>query len=202
LDVGGRIQPYRGLFEVKGASYLAIDRILGGLVDVIAEAEHIPFADEIFDFVLCTQVLSYVTEPAVAVAEMYRVLKNGGFLFLSAPAFFPTHHDERWRFTQSGLQTLLSRFSDVQIMPEGHSFAGLCRTVNVSLNISLHNPLVRRVLRRIIIPLVNFLGSKLDRFSANNDQLITNISCFAQKKDSSIETNLVENDFDESFSKS
>jgi arsenite methyltransferase len=44
------------------------------------DAASLPVADESFDAALCVQVLEYVTKPAVALAEMHRVLKPGGRL--------------------------------------------------------------------------------------------------------------------------
>jgi arsenite methyltransferase len=44
------------------------------------DATSLPVADGSFDAALCVQVLEYVTRPAVALAEMHRVLKPGGRL--------------------------------------------------------------------------------------------------------------------------
>lgn len=181
LDVGGRIQPYRPLLEGRLEYYWAVDPILGGLVDIIAVGEHLPFCDDSFDLVFCTQVLGYVDEPAKVISELYRVMQPGGLLLLSAPALFPLHHDERWRFLPDGLRVLFSRFARVEILPEGYSISGLFRTTNVCFNIFVQKPLFRKLIAKTLIPILNFIGMYFDRLSNGNDRFTTNFSCLARK---------------------
>jgi SAM-dependent methyltransferase len=116
LDVGGRLQPYRPLLEARTRSYVAVDLQTTPLVNVGAAAEALPFRDEQFDFVICTQVLEYLPNPAAAVAEIRRVLCKGGHLFLSAPSVFPrTNEKECWRFLPEGLRHLLREFESVEV---------------------------------------------------------------------------------------
>jgi SAM-dependent methyltransferase len=98
LDVGGRIQRYRPLLESRIEHYVAVDLQLEGLVDVLATAVCLPFGEDTFDIVLCSQVLHYVPDPGLAINEMHRVLRPGGKLFLTTPSLFPEHHDHLWRF--------------------------------------------------------------------------------------------------------
>ena len=134
LDVGGRIQPYRALLGERCTRYLAIDVSPTPLVDVIGQAECLPFRDRQFDLVLCTQVLEYVPDPPLVVNEIYRTLKAGGLLLLSAPAVFPRDSEtEYWRFLPCGLKRLLSKFSSVEVVAEGNSLVGFIRTTNVCL---------------------------------------------------------------------
>jgi len=180
LDVGGRIQPYRRLLAPSLALYVAIDPILEGLVNVVAVGERLPFPAGSFDLVLCTQVLNYVRDPSIVVAEIRRVLKPGGYLMLSAPAIFPRHHDERWRFLPDGLEILLERFSGVEIVPEGHSVAGVCRTVNSAIAIEDRHWRVAGVLQSTVVPTLNVVGLYLDRLS-KSERLTANYSVLAQK---------------------
>lgn len=48
-------------------------------------AENLPFPDNSFDLVTCQTVLIHVPEPAKAIKEMKRVLKNGGTLLCVEP---------------------------------------------------------------------------------------------------------------------
>lgn len=76
LDLGGRLQPFRALIEDRLRFYVAIDPVLEGLLDVVAVGEKIPFQDESFELVICTQVLCYVSEPSQVISEIHRVLKK------------------------------------------------------------------------------------------------------------------------------
>jgi SAM-dependent methyltransferase len=181
IDIGGRIQPYRSLLGKRQKKYVAIDPQATGLVDAIAVGEHLPFKDEMFELAFCTQTLGYVDNPSWVVAEIHRVLRPGATFILSVPAFFPKHHDERWRFLPEGLETLLSCFSRSTVCPEGNSIAGICRTANVCLNLYFKNRLFRKIISTTAIPAINLCGIYLDHFSGGNDRLTANFSAIATK---------------------
>lgn len=182
LDIGGRIQPYRPLVEGRARCYVALDPQLEGIVDVVAVGEHLPLADATFDLVICAQVLSYVSSPERVVGEIRRVLKPGGALLLSAPAFFPRHHDERWRFLPEGLRHLLADFSRIEIAPEGCSIAGMCRTINIGLRLLLlRKPWLRAPIERMLIPLINLCGLAGDSLSKGSERFTANYSALAIK---------------------
>lgn len=90
----------------------------------------LPFPNEMFDGVVLTEVLEHCTHPAVAVSEVFRVLKPGGLLLVTSPFLWPDHRTEDykdyWRFTEQAWELLLSAFRDVQITacaltPEGQA---------------------------------------------------------------------------------
>ena len=62
-----------------------------------------------FDYVVCTEVLEHTNQPFKAVEEIHRILKSGGYLFLSVPCNFRIHGPlpDCWRFTEHGLKALL-----------------------------------------------------------------------------------------------
>jgi SAM-dependent methyltransferase len=75
----------------------------------------LPLQSDSIDMIGAFDVLEHIPEEAETIAECYRILKPGGFLFLSGPAyqFLYTHqdkmvHHER-RYTTSGLK---QKFSD------------------------------------------------------------------------------------------
>ena len=181
IDVGGRIQPYRSLMGDRENSYVAVDPQLEGLTDVVAIGESLPFRDSVFDFAICTQVLTYASNPNALVQEIHRVLKRTGALFLTVPSFFPEHHDERWRFLPDGLREMFDYWSDVEILPEGNSSVGLLRSVSISIAESENKSRVKSfVSDRVLIPGINQISARLiDRNS--NTSMTPNYSVWAEK---------------------
>ena len=172
LDIGGRIQPYRTL--LPETRYLAIDLRVTPLVNVVANAERIPFPSQGFDLVLCTQMLEYAPDPGLVLSEIHRVLKPGGRVLLSVPSVFPQDADEdRWRFLPPGIRQLLSAFSEVEIVPEGGSIAGFFRTINVCLHMFAKYSAIRTVLSYTVIPALNLMGLEEIARSSNEVFAVT-----------------------------
>ena len=59
--------------------------------DVICDITDMPFPDETFDAVMCTEVLEHVKNPELAIKELIRVLKKNGKIILTAPFGSYTH---------------------------------------------------------------------------------------------------------------
>jgi SAM-dependent methyltransferase len=186
LDVGGRLQPYRPLLANRLGSYTAVDPCFEGLLNVVAVGEALPFQSEVFDLVVCTQVLNYSPEPFRMIAEIHRVLRPGAALFLSVPAIFPRYADQRWRFMPEGLEVLLSAFSSLKIEPEGWSIAGLFRLLNLFVDTACLDRFkgswrVSGLVSSVVFPMMNLAGQALDVLSRGNTQFTTNYSCLALK---------------------
>jgi SAM-dependent methyltransferase len=91
LDVGCGEKVYAGLFSKAryvGMDYTAEKRN----VDLVADATRIPFPDSSFDLVICSEVLEHVYRSDLAIAELKRVTRPGGWLYLSTPFLFPIHN--------------------------------------------------------------------------------------------------------------
>jgi SAM-dependent methyltransferase len=182
LDIGGRLQPYRSLLEDRARNYIAVDLKMTPLVDVGAAAEALPFRDEQFDFVICTQVFEYLPDPALAVSEIKRVLRKGGILFLSAPSVFLQENDrECWRFLPQGLRHLLREFEDVKVLAEGNSFTGFFRTGNVFLTSFFRPRRLAPLWRWSFVPFLNIFGYLVDQIAGDNEQFTANYSVWARK---------------------
>lgn len=110
LDVGCGRKPYRILFDGVVDEYFGIDLSRGGnsAADACGSALQLPLLTESLETVLCTQVLEHLPDPKQAVQEMYRVLKKGGHLILTAPMVWELHAEpfDYFRFTRYGLETL------------------------------------------------------------------------------------------------
>ena len=78
-------------------------------------AEALPFPDQTFDMVAAVELLEHMKDDEKVLGEFSRVLKKGGFLFLTVPAyqFLWTEHDDalghQRRYTLGGLRDKLQR---------------------------------------------------------------------------------------------
>lgn len=110
LDVGcgGRIyEPF-----IDAGEYIGIDveesghDRTGKIVDRFFDGTSIPFDDDRFDLVLCTEVLEHAVDAEKLFAEMKRVLKPNAALFLTVPYIWGEHevpYDFR-RYTTYGIR--------------------------------------------------------------------------------------------------
>lgn len=120
LDVGCGRKPYVSLFP-RIDKHIGIDipTSMHGLsqVDVAGSILFLPFTNDFFDNVLCTEVLEHVPEPLMALREMWRVAKPGGILLLTVPLSEQLHEEpyDFYRFTKYVLDYIL-RKSDWQVL--------------------------------------------------------------------------------------
>lgn len=95
LDVGCGIKPYQSLFNA--ASYIGIDIEGGGhkdrdkLPDKFFDGTTIPYPDNSFDAVICTEVLEHTPDPEKLLSEIKRVLKTGGDFYMTMPFVWYEH---------------------------------------------------------------------------------------------------------------
>jgi ubiquinone/menaquinone biosynthesis C-methylase UbiE len=55
----------------------------------MADVSGLPFKDDFFDLVICSEVLEHIPEDEGAASEIIRVLKTGHNLVVSVPRFLP-----------------------------------------------------------------------------------------------------------------
>lgn len=111
LDYGAADSPYRELLP-QASDWVAAD--LGGNPQAQMQLNpdgSVPSDAAQFDLVLSTQVLEHVADPALYLAECYRVLKPGGRLVLSTHGMMVWHPDPHdfWRWTSEGLKLAVER---------------------------------------------------------------------------------------------
>lgn len=84
-------------------------------VDVVGDAHTLPFKDESVDVILFKNVLEHIRNPAVVMAEIRRVLKTGGCLYIKLPFLQPFHAvpDDYQRYTVSGMKELLKDYTEL-----------------------------------------------------------------------------------------
>jgi SAM-dependent methyltransferase len=115
LDAGAGEGRFKHYFQ--HTRYIPIDLAVGdemwdySSIKVCTDLGRLSFRDGVFDGVICTQVLEHVPEPAYVVAELARVLKPGGHLYLSAPQGWHQHQKpyDYFRFTSFALNRIFER---------------------------------------------------------------------------------------------
>jgi SAM-dependent methyltransferase len=56
---------------------------------ILADAQHLPFKDNAFDKVLCTEVLEHIPDDRAGIRELFRVAKPGAAVAVSVPRYWP-----------------------------------------------------------------------------------------------------------------
>lgn len=97
---------------------------------VLGDAERLPFKDNSFPMVICTDVLEHFPDPHKPLKEIFRVLAPGGFLVGSVPVQSPiwslrflssTHPGEpfHYLFKKNELKKLLSSYGKTKKINKG-----------------------------------------------------------------------------------
>jgi len=123
LDIGCSNSPYIKYFPNR----IGLDIQNGPRVDVVADAHKLPFEDEKFDNILCTEVLEHLHSPHLAISEMKRVLKKDGKLILSTRFIFPLHDtpNDYYRYTKYGLRYLFKDWQIIELEEEANTITTL-----------------------------------------------------------------------------
>ncbi|MGE0200599.1 MAG: methyltransferase domain-containing protein [Candidatus Melainabacteria bacterium] len=86
-------------------------------LEVVGDAHFLPFTDASLDAVVCETMLEHVPEPERVIAEMTRVLKPGGRVFVLMPFMFGFHAapNDFERYTHKGLLFRMRGFACEQL---------------------------------------------------------------------------------------
>lgn len=168
LDAGAGESVYKKYFS--HCDYKAIDLAVGESrwnytnLDYVGPLHKMPIEDEVFDAVLCTQVLEHLEWPRESVKEMQRVLKPGGKLYMTVPMAHPEHQTpyDFFRYTSYGLESICRHagFIDIKITPFGGLWVRwayeLPRGLSIFPSTGLHNK-KPNMLGMALLPLKVFL---------------------------------------------
>ena len=75
--------------RLKSQEFFEPDNVNKSLTLTVADALDLPFADDSFDKVICSEVLEHIPDYAAVLLEINRVLKPGGVFAASVPRFGP-----------------------------------------------------------------------------------------------------------------
>lgn len=133
LDIGCGNSPFRHLLDPARTHYQGIDVEVAASFGyrnpdtVYYDGKIIPFADNSFDALLCTEVLEHVPEAGPFVREMHRVLKPGGLALVTIPWSARFHYQpyDYHRYTPSMLQLIFAPFRECTVRPRGTDFSSI-----------------------------------------------------------------------------
>jgi ubiquinone/menaquinone biosynthesis C-methylase UbiE len=120
-DIGGcspfqkKLKPHKEKFI--NCVYKTVDIDLSCNPDILADIHDLPISSQSADGVLCLSVLEHVRDPFRVVAEVYRIIKPGGYALFHVPFIYPYHGLDYWRFSEDGVKCLFGEFSAIEICP-------------------------------------------------------------------------------------
>lgn len=171
-----------------GVDYIALDYpatgrdLYGARPDVFADARMLPFADAVFDGAICLEVLEHVSDPALVVAEIARVIRPGGTVWLSMPFLYPLHDApyDFQRYTEFGLRRDIERagMRVIALRRTNHALraAGVLACLAVAGSIEARAGLLRWVLlpfAAAIVLTINLLAWSLSNVWPDWDHMAT-----------------------------
>lgn len=115
MDFGAGRKPYKSLFNVS--AYIGVDIEKSGhshdnsQIDVYYDGITIPFPDDHFDSILCSEVLEHIFEPDLILPELFRTLKPGGKILITVPFCWNEHEIpyDFARYSSFGIRHLLEK---------------------------------------------------------------------------------------------
>jgi len=110
LDVGS------GERRLSLSNFLNLDVAKNKYVDVVADAQYLPFKENVFDLIICEHLLEHVRKPWVVIEDIHRVLKHGRFIYVEVPFMTPYHGRPHHYFNMSreGIEVLCEKFQKVK----------------------------------------------------------------------------------------
>lgn len=197
LDFGCGSKPYKSLFTVE--EYIGLDYENEGhphkneQIDVFYDGSNIPFDDNTFDSILCSEVFEHISDLPQVIRELSRVLKPGGKMLITCPFVWPEHERpyDFARYTQYSLRKDLEK-EGIQIMimdKSGDFFSATWQLMVAYIHdiflskLSLGNraPVIANVARKIIVLILNGIGKGLDYILPKSKDLYLNNVVIAEK---------------------
>ncbi|MBN9380255.1 MAG: methyltransferase domain-containing protein [Chitinophagaceae bacterium] len=194
LDFGCGSKPYRSLFDVE--EYIGVDYYNEGhphdneQIDFFYDGKKLPFCDQNFDSVLCSEVFEHVFNLDEALAEINRVLKTDGRILITCPFVWNEHevpHDYA-RYTRFALEDILKRagFEIMEFSKSGNFILVIHQEWVLYFKLLLQKKsrkffLFRWLYKVFFVFLPNLTGSVLNALLPENDSLYLNNIVLARK---------------------
>jgi ubiquinone/menaquinone biosynthesis C-methylase UbiE len=186
LDVGCGQKPYKHLFSFD--EYIGMDIENPGhdhsneQIDIFYDGHTFPFSDNIYDSVICNQVLEHVFNPDHFLKEVNRVLKPRGYFLLTVPFVWDEHEqpNDYARYSSYGLTHLLKMtgFEVVEYRKSINDFRLIFQLINAYIykkTVTRNTKLNSFFMLAFMAP-INLLGELVGLcLPKNNDLYLDNI---------------------------
>jgi len=191
LDFGCGIKPYQSLFQVE--QYIGVDIENKGhsndisKVDFFYDGHTLPFADNSFDSVFTSEVLTHIFNIDEIMLELYRVLKPGGCILVTVPFVWYENEtpNDSVRYTFFGVKYLFEKygFRIEKINKSGSFFLTALQMMIAFLYTHLFPRKVwlKIILTFIFISPLNILGIIFSKLLPKNNEFYQNIILIAKK---------------------
>lgn len=178
LDIGGTKLKKRGNFNVENygfqVKYLNINPETAP--DFLCDASSIPTEDNLFDGVICSEVLEHVEDPRPIMKEIFRVLKSEGAALVVVPFMYHVHADpyDFGRYTDYYWKQLAKDigFREAQIEYQGTIYGVMANLIKLwameQLKIDRGHYFKNIALNFIVPRLVNFLMARDEKEAKNS----------------------------------
>jgi len=140
LDIGCGNQDFADFF---GKKYIGLDYPVTRSIHhsvpptIYGDGYNLPIKSVSVQSVALLQVLEHLSEPSRVISEIYRVLKPGGYLLLTAPMISQIHGEpyDFYRYTKYGITYLLEKngFEIVEVLENGSFYALMGLMLNIYL---------------------------------------------------------------------
>lgn len=199
MDFGCGSKPYQSLFS-NVTEYVGLDYAGEGhsheqeSIDVYYDGKTIPFENETFDSVLSSEVFEHLFALQQLLPEIARVIKTGGKFLVTCPFVWEEHEIpvDYARYTRFALQDMLEKngFEIEVIDKNGHFLVALHQLFVLYIHDHwLHKvwffskfSLFRKLVRHIVVPLLNGGFRVLEPALPKSDKLYLNTIVLARKK--------------------
>lgn len=137
--------------------FINVDLGIYDPVHIVADLKKVPFVDGSVELVVSNSVLEHIYDYNAVIDEVFRILKKGGYFYLSVPNVCLRHHKYDYhRWTTPGLHHLFDgKFEIID--------SGACRGVAYALVVFVEALISYKIKNRILLAMTRFFWRLISR---------------------------------------